>query len=775
MLALSVSLFLAFFSAAHSLELSTDRTYDKLRFLDFTLPVNNCSETSVSRIRGLPGVEGATGRKTLSSRILLDPVSVPASRSQALPGRLVGIPAEHRAEVNDIAVAEGRYLAQDRGEALLERRFAKHHGIAVGDVVRLEVGGVERRFHLVGLVSSPEYIWMATNRFDPRPMEKRFALAYVSSTDAFSLADGANINEIHVRVTDQALRDRVIRETEAILGPNLSGPAVLREEQPSHSLVLRDRRAFRSLAIFFPAVFLSLSSVTIFSTLWQLVSRQRRQIGILMSQGCSSAQLLAHYLLLGLVVGILGTGLGVVMGVPLGRLCTQFYTSILNLPFMEMSVPIISSAVLCFVSVGLSLVAAWLATRRVLGLDPVRALRMEFQEGWVPRRQISIERILPTSVRFALRNLARNPGRTLLSVLGITVSIAQIVMTLAIFDSQKRTLEYYFNSVHLYDFEATLNLVTTATDLPHVGSWPEVASVEECLRRSAKIDFQGRQIEVNVWGIEPTSDLLRLYDRKKNRVTVSHEPFLFLGPVQMSRLGVQPGDTVNVSLDRAAPDPPVYRFAIAQALHEPLAHPPKMDLSLLQRMAHETEKGVPPEGANLLLVLAKSGQRQALEERLLAEKSVAQLLSPGQMKGEVEDLLRMLNAYKSLILAFTALFALVVLLGTTTMNLLERTREFATLSCLGVSDRKLTGLLLLETVAIWLAGLVLGIPSGLVLGSQMINRFQSQLLHLDLSLSLETILLTSSVSLLICFIALGNGILRLRAIPVTAATQDRFD
>lgn len=776
MLALSVSLFLAFFSAAYSLESSTDATYQKLKFLDFTLLVDNVSQSGVSGIRAIPGVEAATGRNSLTerTRILLDPPTVPPSRSQAVDGQLTGLPHDARPDVNDVFVEQGRYLSQARGEALLERRFAQHHGYQPGDTLRVEVQGAERRFRIVGLVSSPEFVWMVNNRFDPRPLEKRYGVVFVSDTEAFSAAGGAYINEIHVRVAPTVSRSQVVAEAEHRLGSSLRSATVLREDQPSHSLVLRDRKAFQGLAVFFPAVFLSLSSITLFSTLWQLVSRQRRQIGILMSQGCSSKQLMSQYLLLGLVVGVVGALLGILAGLPLGALCTRFYTGILGLPFVEQRLPLISVLFIVALALALSLAAAWTATYRILRMDPIRAIRMEFQEGWAPRQSNVFDSLLPTRLRFALRNLARNPGRTLLSVLGIAVSVAQIVMTLALFDSQKETLSYYFRNVHRYDFEVSLKNIMGATSLPHIASWPEVESVETCLRRSAVLTFEGRELHTNVWGVAPEGELFRLFDRQRERVTVNGEPLLFLGPVQLARLGAKPGDQVQLSLHRPQPDAPSFRFTIAHPLHEPLAHPPKLSIRQLQDVSAKSEYA-PEGGVNVMLVRARDGQQQALADKLAREDSVANVSSPGQMQDEVKELLRMFNAYKSLVLAFTAIFALVVLLGTTTMNVMERSREFATLSCLGVSDLNLASLLLLETTLLWLLGLALGLPAGLALGTEMMNSFQSQLLHLDLSLSLETVALTAVLSLAICLLALLNGLLRLRSLPLTAATQDRFD
>lgn len=774
MLALSVSLFLAFNSAAFSLEQSTEANYRKLKFLDFTLNVYNISQSAISRVNQAPGVAAVQGRSASPIKVLLDPPSVPEFRSRKLDGKMIGLPTDSRPTVNDIYVEKGRYFSKSRGEALLESRFAEHHGYDVGDLLRVKTANGEKRFTIVGLASSPEYVWMATNRFDPRPMDKRYGVVFVSESDAFSALGGSFYNEVHVRVSDEYLAEDVLKDVEERMSLFLKSASVTREEQPSHSLVIRDRRAFQGVAAFFPIVFLTLSSVTLFSTLWQLVSRQRRQIGILMSQGCSPFNLLSHYLILGLIVGIIGTILGVLIGIPLGKICTHFYTRTLGLPFVEIITPLGSVALIIFLALGLSFLAAWTATNRVLKLDPIKALRSEFKEGWAPRKETALDKFLPTRLKFGLRNLMRNPGRTLLSILGIAVSVAQIVMTLAIFDSQSDTLGYYFSSVHRYDFEVQMDQVTSTTALPHVSSWPETESVELCLRRPATLVFNGREVRTNVWGLSPSNDLLRLYDKRGERVSVSTEPFLFMGPVQMERLGVQPGDAVTLTLNRTNQEAPVFRFSIATTLHEPLANPPKLDLKLLQSISQKSET-VPPDGINILLVKAKPGMQEALQKRLDKEEKFRRYVSPATTRQEVEGLLRMLNASKSLILAFTTIFALVVLLGTTTMNVLERTREFATLSCLGVSDNKLASLLLIETVILWFLGFLLGLPAGIALGTEMMNSFQSQLLQLDLSLGIGNLITTAVISLIVCVVALLNGLAKLKALPLTAATQDRFD
>lgn len=772
MMVLSVALFLAFFTASYSLERSINVTYDSLKFLDFTLNVNRVSRTELSRIASIPEVTQVSGRTTLDIKLLLDPSNVPPSRSEFSKGKLIGLPHETRTEVNDIYIVEGSYFSQPRGEALLETRFAHHHNIKVGDSIRVVPDhNSVKTYRVVGLVSSPEFIWMTMDRFDPRPADKRFAVLFVTERDVETAAGGAAINEIHVKVDSPDNLESVITESESRLEGKLSDSTVRRSEQPSNALLLRDQAAFKGLSIFFPAIFLSLSFVTLFTTLWQLVSRQRRQIGILMSQGCSSHNLLLQYLLLGAVIGALGAVGGVAVGIPLGHLSTNFYTNVLGLPFVEVLVPIQALIAIVILVLILSVTASWVATRRILNLDPIRAIRMEFQEGWAPRGETFWDTFLPTRMRFAVRNLARNPGRGVLSTLGIAVSVAQIVMTLALFDSQEKTINYYFERVHKYDFE-TVFTPRSQTDLPRVNQWPEVEYSEPVLRHSTIVEFDDRKLPTNVWGLPTNSELLRLYDLQRQRITTNSEPYIYMGPVQMARLGVRPGDRVSLSLHEGDRETPKFSFVVAPAVHEPLAHPPKIELRQLQHILQKSLWGGTPDTVNTLLIRAKPGMAENLQNRLSKDSRFLKISSPAEMRDEVEELLRMFNAYKYLLLGFTSIFALVVLLSTTTMNVMERRREFATLSCLGVSDGQLAGLLLSETLILWVGGLTIGIPSGILLGQTLLNNFQKQLLQLDLTLGVGTVALTSLLSLLICVVAIGNGLARLRDLPLTAATQD---
>lgn len=770
--ALACAVFVAFTGSVLHLERASELTYERLRFLDFTLPVRDATEGSVERIRQLPGVKAAVGRIALGGEILMDPLPAPAARSRKISARILSLPAQGRPAVNDLVVDEGRELAMARGEVLLERRFAHEHHVGLGDLLRVHAYGRELRLRVVGLVSSPEFLWLAVDRYDPRPAAGRLAVVFVSLGDARYLAGSARLHEIHVTVTDPTTRDRLMEAAARTVAPELADPPIPREEQPSHALLLRDRRAFAGVAALFPALCLSLSGLILAVAMWQLVTQQRRQMGILMALGFSPRQLYAHYLLLSALVGGSGALVGCVAGHLLGVALTRGYAAALGLPFVEPELLVEPLATAAAVTLALSLLAGAWAAGRVLGLDPAQAVRADFSSA--VRSPLGILRFLggaPLWLRLALRNLLRQPARSAVAVIGIASAVAGILMTLGFVDGQRRTLDFSFEHAYAYDLRVFLHGPTGVADLPALESWPGVSRVERYRRVGAVLRHGDREVRTSLWGTPPESHLLRLYDRRERPVPPPEADELLLGPALLADLDARPGDTVQVELPHgSARHVPTWSYHLGPELSEPVTNPGRAALRQVQRQAAATY-GHPPDAVNMLLIGVEPGAVESVTRRLQRERSVAEIVSMPQMRREIGDLLRMVQAFSSVMLLLASGMAFAILVGTTTMNLMDRTSELATMGVLGVPRALLLRMLVVETLLLWLLGLALGIPAGYGLAEWLVRSYQTDLLQITVSVRPVTLLGTAAVSLVLCLAAVANGLRTVQRIPLTEATQ----
>ena len=101
------------------------------------------------------------------------------------------------------------------------------------------------------------------------------------------------------------------------------------------------------------------------------------------------------------------------------------------------------------------------------------------------------------------------------------------------------------------------------------------------------------------------------------------------------------------------------------------------------------------------------------------------------VRGQVDQLLYIIYG----LLALAILIAVIGIINTLGLSVLERTREIGLLRAVGLSRRRLRLMVALESVTISLLGAVLGLGLGLVFGSLLRYSMRSQLTSMSLPVS----------------------------------------
>jgi lipoprotein-releasing system permease protein len=259
------------------------------------------------------------------------------------------------------------------GSELASRLAAK-----VGDVVvlaTLSEGGSSafgytprlKRFQVVGVFTSGLYTYDSSLGFTSIP----------ASQDFFRLGDG--VTGVEVRLTDMFAAPRMAEELlQAVHRPGLR----------ANNWIELNRNLFTWMKLEKTVMFLILALIVlvaafnIVSTLFMVVLEKRRDIGVLRSLGAGRGVVMQVFLAEGLLIGGLGTGLGVALGsimiallkrFPFVRLPGDVYF-IERLPVRpeagDFVAVVAATLVLCLVA---ALYPAWRASL----LDPVEAIRRQ--------------------------------------------------------------------------------------------------------------------------------------------------------------------------------------------------------------------------------------------------------------------------------------------------------------------------------------------------------------------------------------------------------------
>lgn len=249
-------------------------------------------------------------------------------------------------------------------------------GLGYGDVLRLmspRMGASP----LGALPRSRRFVIAAL--YDSGMVEYDSALVYMGLEDARVLLDtGPVATGIEVRIPDPYDAPEVARSLSGYIGP----PFVVESWTDAH------RNIFEALQLEKTAYFLILlliilvAAFTIVSSLYMVVMEKRRDIAVLKTMGATDRSIARVFVAKGILIGGVGTGLGVLLGflgcLALGRWELiplpdgVFYVKTLPVLMVPANFAMVAAAsmVICF---GACLFPAWKASRIV----PVEVLRYE--------------------------------------------------------------------------------------------------------------------------------------------------------------------------------------------------------------------------------------------------------------------------------------------------------------------------------------------------------------------------------------------------------------
>jgi putative ABC transport system permease protein len=452
--------------------------------MHFYVPLNRAPQAVVETVRRLPGVEAAEGRSIASVRIPVPP-GVRLEAARLLEGHVHSLPASGHPTVDDLAIDEGRTLQAASGEVLMETRFARAHGYSPGMRVHLVSGDRITAVDLVGLVSSPEFLWVSKSSSDPRPSATFSGILYARLGDVERLQQGPGLCEVHVRTRPGAEVEAVMRATGRALEPWRDGEPAGRMRVGSYVALELNRYALSLLAALFSTAFAVLGSITLASALKCLLLAERRSLGILAALGLGPAELVRPWIAAGAGIGALGASLGALAGMPLGAALTRLYTQTLGLPFVRAEQHLGLALATVGALVVVAAVASWWSLQQELRTSPAGLLSPAV---WAEGRTTPFEgrwpalRRLPLRLRLPVRTLWRHPARTLLLVLGSSFAIMQATLVLTLLDSQQHIVAAMLEQTNRWSFYATLRSTMTPSSVPPIAQWPGVVRAEQALR-----------------------------------------------------------------------------------------------------------------------------------------------------------------------------------------------------------------------------------------------------------------------------------------------------
>ncbi|MBL0419004.1 FtsX-like permease family protein [Ramlibacter sp. AW1] len=692
--------FLATLSAVDSLARARDDFYASGRFADVFAAVKRAPNAMASRLLEVPGVLDVQTTVEHFAR-----VTVPGSPDPVI-GQLIGLDAERPQRLNRVQLRSGRWPQGASGgelEAVVTESFAQAHGLRPGAAVSALVNGKRRNLRITGTALSPEYIF---GGLFGMPDLRAFGVFWVDHDELAAATDMAGaFNRVAIKLAPGASEPRVLDEVTRRLAGQGGAPAHGRTEQASHAMLDNEIREQRVLGTVLPVILLAVAGFLLHVVSARLVATQREQVAALKALGYGNASIALHYLKLVAPMVLGGFVLGLALGHWMGTGLTGLYAEFFRFPdFHYRLAPGLALVGLVLVTVT-AVLGTLTAVAATVRLSPAEAMQPPAPGRY---RRALLERIphlrLAPSLRMIVRNLERRPLRAAVTIGGMAVAVAIVIMGNFLRDAMDVIVDTQFNLAMRGD------LIVWTTEPVHAIAGRELARLPGVLQveagRRLEVRFSnGSRSEKGLLDSYPAAPRLqRVVDVDQVSRPPGHHGVLMTDRLAR-KLGLQPGDSVTVEVREGARE--VLRLVVERTVRDMMGLNAFIERDTLNRALGDGDL------ANFFSLRTGAGGVTPVLEATQQLPKVAGAFSKATLLRNMQEVsARNVLIMSSILTAFAAVIAVGVVYNNARIALAERTWELASLRVLGFTRAEVSVLLLGELAI----GIGLALPLGMALG-----------------------------------------------------------
>lgn len=705
--------------------------------------VETFGEDFVRAVGRMAGVQAVDARAHIGLRFQVVPactgMTACAKDERWRDIQLYAVPDYDAIRVNRIKPQSGAWPPPPR-EVLMERSALEVAGVQPGDRLRVETADrTVRELRVSGVVHD---LCQMPSQFDGMPR------GYIEFDTLEWLGEPRGFNELHIIVAgdgDKAHALNVVNRVKSRLEKADYTIPLSMAAEPGEVPLNDILAAILMLLGVLGTLSLFLSAFLVVNTTSALVTQQKRQIGVLKAIGARSGQIVGMYLTLVVAYGVLALVVAVPMGILGARGLSEMMAGMFNFDLEGFHVA--PTAIGLQVAIGLlaPVLASLYPILSVLRISAAEAMSNpglgndRFGGGLLDRlfagRATAGRSLLPRPWLLSLRNTLRRKGRVALTLATLTLGGAMFIGIFSVRASLDQTLDeitgVYRSDIWLSfaDPQRAARVEAQALQVPGVTgarAWERLP-----VRRVRADGSEGQNLIL--LAVPAATDLVRpsMLEGRWLRPDERGAMVISTGLLN-AEPNVRVGGSLVVKLDGRTREFRVVGLALGMGMASYIY----ADYDDVARIRHDsgqasslmvvTAGGTPAEQASIAARLETHYRR--LGVRLSSLQLVAE---------EVASTREGFNIVLILALVMALLLAVVGgmgLMGTLSINVLERTREIGVLRAIGASDAAVRRMFVVEGIVIgvisWVLAALLALPLGSLLCDAVGMAFlQSPLSH----------------------------------------------
>lgn len=722
MVAIGIGVFVGFNMQWRSLEKDTGDFLSQTNYADFRIMnEKGFTESDISAIKAIDGVKGAT-------RVLNVNVDVKGEKKS------LAMFAVEDYTVSTMLITSGKDYDKNLDGFWLSDKYAAANGINLGDTITVTYLNAEISGKVIGLAKSSEFMICVSGGSQLMPDYTTFGFVYTSPKTIEKALGGIFYPQINILSSMQkpqmetAVKD-ALGKTTLVLG---------KEEQTSYAGAQSEIQEAKTMVEVLPVLFLLIGVLTMITTMHRITANEKTQIGTLKALGFKNGKILRHYTAYGLFIGIVGTILGILLGVgicsiiisPNGMMATY-----LDMPSWGIYAPWWTWLILLGVVAFLALIS-FLSVKKMLKGTAADALR-----PYVPKKMkpLAIEKCklwdkMSFATKWNLRDVFRHKTRTIMTLVGVFGCMLLLVGGLGMKDTMDGMMSTLDKNI--LNYETRVNFAETVNNEQAIeftnkydGDYVAVSSVQ----------VNGEPITLEIYNIK--HDYVRFIDKDNRTVEVGNDGAYI--SLRVANRGYKVGDTIEFS---PYGSDKTYKVKVVGILRSLLTE------NITLTSLYADEMSIPYTISSAFL------------NKEPGEIETEEFVSGTQTKTAIIDsynsFMEMLDLMVVILILAAVVLGIVVLYNLDVMSYVERYRELATLKVVGFKNKHIGRILIGQSIWLTLLGIIIGLPAGAgvlyVLLVMLVSEYELKMTIGALTY-LVSILLTFGVSMVVgLFVAHKN-------------------
>lgn len=475
--------------------------------------------------------------------------------------------------------------------------------------------------------------------------------------------------------------------------------------------------SIRAVGNIFPVVLYAVAAMVTFTTMTRFVDEERTNAGIFKALGYHSKDIIAKFVIYGLVAGTLGTLLGILIGhYILAPTISHIITERMIVGESQQHFYWTYSCLALGLSLVASVLPAYLVSRRELHEEAAQLL---LPKPPVKGSKILLERItfiwshLSFTQKVTARNIFRYKQRMLMTIFGVAGSVALLFAGLGIQSSVAGVADRQFKDLQQYQMILSVNSRASDSDKAKLEEKLQSDEVENYRLISSKQveeKYAGKAgVQTVTMMVTDQDDLAPFVLLEKNGEKLSLSNGVVLTEKLAQLAGVSVDD--NFTIDGK-------NFKVGAITEHYVGH-----FVYMNQATYEEIYGQAPK-MNTYLVQLKD-KREVNTERVAGEfmdqVAVSGLVQNASTIQLFESFANSLNHTMAILVLVSVLLAIVILYNLTNINVAERIRELSTIKVLGFHNKEVTLYIYRETIILSLIGMIVGLVSGFYLHQFLIQ------------------------------------------------------